>query len=91
MNKLLINLRKQWDWTQNFFQRPDTVSDWATRGRSLTSKLMKAIIPVVEKDAKVFMEELKEISVVIHFSVGNLLLHFCAIFLVVAIVKTSEK
>ena len=29
---------------------------------------MKVIIPVVEKDAKVFMEELKESSMVIHFS-----------------------
>ena len=57
---------------QNFFQRPAVVSDWATRGRSLTSKFMKAITPVVEKDAKVFMEELKGSSVVVHFSVSNL-------------------
>jgi len=56
----------------DIFQRPASVSDWATRGRSLTSKFMKAIMPVVEKDAKVFMEELEESSVIIHFSVSNL-------------------
>ena len=67
INKLLINLRKQWDWTQKLFQRPASVSDWATCSCSLTSKFMKAIMPVVEKDAKVFMEELKESSIVIHF------------------------
>ena len=60
-------------------------------GRSLTSKFMKAIMPVVEKDAKVFMEELKESPVVIYFSVSNLYLHLCVIFLVVTIVKTSES
>ena len=42
------------------------------RSRSLTSMLMKAFMPVVEKDAKLFMEKLKESSVVIHFSVNNL-------------------
>ena len=37
------------------------------RGRSLTSKFMKAIMPVVEKDVKVLVEELKESFVVTHF------------------------
>ena len=45
-----------------------------TLSRSFTSKFMKAIVPVVEKDAKVFMEELTESSLVIHFSVNNLYL-----------------
>jgi len=40
--------------------------------RSLTHKFMKAIMPVVEKDAKVFTEELKETSVVLHFVVKYL-------------------
>jgi len=71
INSSLVNLQKQSDWAQNFFQRPASVSDWATRGRSLTSKFMKAIMPVVEKDAKVFIEELKESSVVMHFSINN--------------------
>ena len=40
-------------------------------GRSLTVKLIKAIMSAVEKDVKVFMEELKESSVVMHFSINN--------------------
>ena len=40
-------------------------------GRSLTAKLIKAITSAVEKDVKVFMEKLKESSVVMHFSVNN--------------------
>ena len=27
INKFLITLRKQWDWTQNFFLHPTSVSD----------------------------------------------------------------
>ena len=60
---------------ENFSVQPRLVMEQqptVARSRSLTSKFMKAIMPVVEKDAKVFMEELKESSVVIHFSVSNL-------------------
>ena len=72
--KFFINRRKQWQWTQKIVQRTASVSDWATvaRSHSLTSKLIKAIIAAVEKDVKVCMEELKESSVVMYFSVNNL-------------------
>ena len=39
---------------------------------------------------KVFTEEFKEISIVMHVSVKTQLFHSCAIFLVIAIVKTIE-
>ena len=74
-NNFLINLRKQWDWTHKFYSiQPRLVIEQQStvaRSRSLTSKFMKAITPVVEKNAQVFMEELNESSVVIHFSVNN--------------------
>ena len=55
-----------------FFLRPASVSDWATvNSRNLTSKLIKAIMSGIDKDVKVFMEELTERSVVMHFSVSN--------------------
>ena len=52
---------------------------------------MKAIMSAVEKDVKAFMEELKDSSVVMHFSVNNQYFHLSAIFLVIAIVKTIER
>ena len=53
-------------------QQPTALISTVARSRSLTSKFMKSIMPVVEKDAKVFMEELKESSVIINFSANNL-------------------
>ena len=72
VNKFLINLRKQWDWTQNFLLCAASVSDCATvNSRGLTSKLIKAIMSAVDKDVQVFMEELKESFVFMHLSVKN--------------------
>ena len=42
------------------------------RSFSLTNKLIKVIISAVEKDVKVFLEELRESAVVMYFSVSNL-------------------
>ena len=42
------------------------------RSCSLTNKLIKVTISAVEKDEKVFLEELKESSVVMYFSVSKL-------------------
>ena len=82
VNKFLINLREQRDWTQKFSslqprlvieqQSIIDIESTVARSCSFTSKFMKAIMPVVEKDAKAFMEKLKESSMVIHFSVNNL-------------------
>ena len=57
---------------QKFSLRPALVSDRATvNSCSLTSTLIKAIRSAVDKDVKVFMEDLKESSIVMHFSVKN--------------------
>jgi len=81
INKFLIKLLEQWDWQQKFpsvqprlviGQQSTVLIPTVARSRSLTSQFMKSILPVVEKDAKVFVEELKDSSVVIQFSVNIL-------------------
>jgi len=51
---------------------------------------MKTIMPVVEKDGKVLMEELREFRGYTFFSKQSIIAPVCH-FLVVAVVKTSER
>jgi len=69
INKFLIKLLEQWDWQQKFpsvqprlviGQQSTVLIPTVARSRSLTSKFMHTIMPVVEKDGKVLMEELRE-------------------------------
>ena len=49
------------------------------RGRSLTSKFMKAIVPVLEKDTKLFMEELKEYRSYAFFSKQSIIVYYALV------------
>ena len=75
INKLLINQENNVSGRRKFFSFQPRLAieqqSTVARSRSLTSKLIKAIISAVEKDGKVVMEELYESSVVMYFSVDN--------------------
>jgi len=56
-----------------------------------TFKLTKVMMSDVNKDVKVFMEELEESSIVMHFLVNNQQFHSSTTSLVIAIVKTIKR
>ena len=83
INTFLISLRKKWDWSRHFSSvQPRLVIEQQStvaRGRSLTSKFMKAIVPVLEKDTKLFMEELKEYRSYAFFSKQSIIVYYALV------------
>ena len=65
---------KTWQWKLQIIQRTDLASDCNRSQLQSHFKVNKKwlVIAAVEKDVKVFIEELKEISVVMYLSLNSL-------------------